>query len=64
MTQKQLFIKEVEDMPDALLAELADFLHFLKMKAAEEKFGTAILSESSLKKDWGRPEEDEAWKNL
>jgi hypothetical protein len=25
---------------------------------------TAIASESSLKKDWLRPEEDEAWLNL
>jgi RNase adaptor protein for sRNA GlmZ degradation len=24
----------------------------------------AIVSESSLKKDWLRPEEDEAWQNL
>ena len=23
-----------------------------------------LLSESSLKKDWGRPQEDKAWKNL
>ena len=25
---------------------------------------TAILSESSLKKDWDRPEEDRAWANF
>ena len=25
---------------------------------------TAILSESSLAKDWNRPEEDEAWSHL
>jgi len=25
---------------------------------------TAILSEKSLSKDWGKKEEDEAWKNL
>jgi hypothetical protein len=27
-------------------------------------FDTAIASESSLKKDWLKPEEDEAWKDL
>jgi hypothetical protein len=30
----------------------------------EEISETALLSESSLAKDWLKPEEDEAWKNL
>ena len=30
----------------------------------EDKLDTAILSESLLKKDWMRPEEDEAWRSL
>lgn len=64
MTQKELIIKDVEEIPDALLDELADFLRFLKMKAVEEKFSSALMSESSLKKDWLRPEENEAWKDL
>ena len=64
MTQKELVIKELEHIPDALLGELTDFLRFLKMKAAEEKFEAALLSESSLKKDWLQPLEDEAWKDL
>ncbi len=64
MTQKELIIKNVEGIPNALLDELADFLRFLKMKADEEKFGSALMSESSLKKDWLRPEEEEAWKDL
>jgi hypothetical protein len=25
---------------------------------------TAVMSESTLKKDWFRPEEDEAWRDL
>ncbi len=64
MTQKELIIKRIEEVPNALLGELADFLRFLKMKAAEEKSSSALMSESSLKKDWLRPEEDEAWKDL
>ena len=64
MTQKELIIKNVEGIPNALLDELADFLRFLKMKADEEKSGSALMSESSLKKDWLRPEEEEAWKDL
>ncbi len=30
----------------------------------KEKIGTALASESSLKKDWLKPQEDEAWKDL
>lgn len=31
---------------------------------AREKLATSIASESSLSKDWLRPEEDEAWQDL
>jgi hypothetical protein len=30
----------------------------------EESMETAIASETSLKKDWLKPEEDEAWRDL
>ena len=36
----------------------------LKTKALKEKLEIAIASESSLKKDWLRSEEDEAWRDL
>ena len=29
-----------------------------------KKLDITIMSESSLKKDWLKPEEDEAWENL
>jgi hypothetical protein len=64
MDSKEMILKEIEQMPDALLEEILDFIRFLKTKKAQEKFEAAILSESSLKKDWLRPEEDEAWQNL
>lgn len=35
-----------------------------RAKTIEDKLDTAILSESLLKKDWMRPEEDKAWRNL
>ena len=31
------------------------------LEDAENKYETALLSESVLAKDWNRPEEDEAW---
>jgi hypothetical protein len=41
-----------------------DFVQFLKGKMIKEKLNITFASESSLKKDWLRPEEDEAWQNL
>jgi len=40
------------------------FIQFLKTKIIKEKLDISIASESSLKKDWLRPEEDEAWQSL
>jgi hypothetical protein len=36
----------------------------LKNKVWEEKMELALASEVSLKRDWLKPEEDEAWKDL
>jgi hypothetical protein len=64
MTKKELLIKEIEGVPEPLLDEVLDFVYFLKSKKINEKIEIVIASESSLKKDWLRPEEDEAWQNL
>ncbi|MCK4385134.1 MAG: DUF2281 domain-containing protein [candidate division Zixibacteria bacterium] len=64
MGKKELLISEIEKVPEAFLDEVLDFIHFLKTKIIKEKLNTAIASESSLKKDWLRPEEDEAWQSL
>ncbi len=64
MTKKELLLNEIEEVPEALLQEILDFIHFLKAKVIKERLDTAIASESSLKKDWLRPEEDEAWQDL
>jgi hypothetical protein len=64
MTKKELLIKEIEGVPEPFLDEVLDFVYFLKSKKNKEKMEIVIASESSLKKDWLRPEEDEAWQNL
>lgn len=64
MTAKDLIIREIENIPDFLLDEVLDFLQFIKAKYQQEKLETTILSESSLQKDWLRPEEDAAWQDL
>ena len=64
MEVKESILKEIEKIPEEYLPEIIDFLHFLEIKALKQKMETVITSESSLKKDWLRPEEDEAWKDL
>ncbi|MBN1358954.1 MAG: DUF2281 domain-containing protein [Sedimentisphaerales bacterium] len=64
MSTKELLINEIEEVPEPLLAEVLDFVCFLKAKIAREKLATAIASESSLSKDWLKPEEDDAWQDL
>jgi len=64
MNKKELLISEIEQVPEYFLDEVLDFVYFLKTKIARERLDTAIATESSLKKDWLRPEEDEAWQNL
>ena len=63
MTKKEILLREIEQVPEPLLDEVLDFIHFLKVKVIREQKDTAIASESSLKKDWLKPEEDKAWQN-
>jgi hypothetical protein len=58
MEVREEIIRKVKSLPDEKLAELLSFINFLEKK--EE----LILSETSLKKDWLREEEEEAWKEL
>ena len=64
MGKKDILMDEIEQVPEPLLDEVLDFVRFIKAKLAKEKTDITIASESSLKKDWLRPEEDEAWQNL
>jgi hypothetical protein len=64
MSKKELLIDEIDQVPESFLDEVLDFVYFLKTKIIKERVDTAIASESSLKKDWLKPEEDEAWQNL
>ena len=63
MTKKEILLSEIEQVPEPLLDEVLDFVYYLKIKIIREQMDTAIASESSLKKDWLKPEEDKAWQN-
>ncbi len=59
MTNKELLIEKLENLPDRYIEKVLEFISCLEKSNLE----TAILSESSLEKDWLKPEE-EAWKDL
>jgi hypothetical protein len=64
MTKRESLLREIDGVPDSVLDEVTDFVHFLKARIVRDGMATAVASESSLKKDWLRPEEDEAWQDL
>ena len=64
MNKRELIAREIEQVPEPLLEEVLDFVRVLKTKRNQEKLEISLLSESSLKKDWFKPEEDEAWRDL
>ena len=64
MDRKEVLLREVEDAPDEVLDEVLDFVRFLKTKKVSERRETALASEAALKKEWLKPEEDEAWQDL
>ena len=64
MNVELLIQKEIEDLPEETQSEILDYVLFLKQKKCVEKQETSLLSEAVLKRDWLRPEEEEAWKDL
>ena len=61
MQQKKYITEQLENFPDPLLDQVIDFIEFLKEKQKKLKLQTLKISETSLKKDWLKAEEDEAW---
>jgi hypothetical protein len=61
MEVEEQIISELHQVPRQRYHEILHFIRSLQKKSANS---TAYASESSLKKDWLRPEEDEAWADL
>jgi hypothetical protein len=57
-------IRELEQVPEAYISEVLDFIHLLKSKSLKDDIAMAATSETTLCKDWLRPEEDDARRNL
>ncbi len=64
MNIKEQLLQEIERVPEPLLQEVLDFIQFLQNKHQQEKLEITLLSESSLQKDWLKPEEEAAWQDL
>lgn len=64
MTKKEQLVQELEELPDAAVDEVMDFVRFLKKKHGALPSESMLLSEETLKKDWLNETEDEAWKHL
>lgn len=64
MTVKDKLIQELESLPEKLVEELLEHARALRGRNGKSARETAIASEPSLARDWLRPEEDEAWKDL
>ena len=64
MSKKDTIISELNNLPENLIEEILDYIDFLKSKSLKEKSELTLMSESSLRKDWLKPEEDKAWQDL
>ncbi|MCK8517398.1 hypothetical protein [Methanoculleus sp. 7T] len=61
---KEEIISELNDLPPRRYDEVLDFIRFLKSQRRKATSDTALASEPMLRKDWLRPEEEEAWSDL
>ena len=64
MSKKELLLNEIEHVPEIFLEDILNFIDSLKTRIVKERMESLITSESSLKKDWLKPEEDKAWQDL
>lgn len=64
MTTREAIQKEIDQAPEPVLEETLAYIRLLKAMREKGISDTALASEASLGKDWLRPEEEAAWRNL
>ncbi|TAK07203.1 DUF2281 domain-containing protein [bacterium] len=64
MSTKEEILNAIEQVPEASLEAVLEFVRLLKTRNMRDKLDISVASESSLKKDWLRNEDDEAWRDL
>jgi hypothetical protein len=60
----QSIIDEVKSATESVQREVWFFLLFLKSKRGDAKGDLLPLAHAAWAKDWDKPEEDEAWRDL
>ena len=67
MSKKELLIRELEQMPEGLIDEISNYLHYLLVKDKYKQEHALLkidLSQTAWAQNWDNPDEDEAWKDL
>lgn len=64
MSKKEEILNEIEQVPEASLEAVLEFVRLLKTRNMRDKLDISVANESSLRKDWFSEEEDEAWRDL
>ena len=64
MTTREAIQKEIDQAPEPVLEETLVYIRLLKAMREKGISDTSMVSEASLGKDWLRPEEESAWRNL
>jgi hypothetical protein len=64
MNDKEQLIADIDMLPEPLVQKVLGFVEFLRAKLVGDSTELAVASESSLKKDWLRPEQEVAWQDL
>jgi len=65
MPNRELLMKEIEDLPLDFIDEVYHYVEFIKTFRRKAVHSEIMLaSEASLAKEWLSPEEDAAWEHL
>lgn len=65
MILKEKIQEEIDDLPEQLLSEVADFIGYLRTKHYNQRcYDITMASQEILAKDWMKEEEEEAWGDL
>lgn len=64
MSKKELLIRELDQLPESILDELGNYLHYIQFRRAHEEKECQKASLSwaeSVFSEWLEPTEEEAW---
>ena len=68
MINRERLVEKIEKLPPYLLEEVAKYIDYIEFRRVKDnqfdERSITLVSEESLAKDWLKPEEEEAWKDL